>query len=83
MDWKIHGGAGVRNLFYTVSRQPECHDPQEKGRNTLGKWSRAIDVRFFTIKDSVEKKYLEIKYCLTDLMVGDFFTKPLQGSKFL
>ena len=55
---------------------------QKKGRSTLGKRSRAIDVRFFAIKDSVEKNDLKIEHCPTDLMVGDFFTKPLQGAKF-
>ena len=56
---------------------------ETKGRAALGKRSRAIDVRFFAIKDSVDKKDLEIEYCPTDLMIGDFFTKPLQGAKFL
>ena len=56
---------------------------ETKGRSALGKQSRAIDVRFFAIKDSIEKKDLKIEHCPTDLMVGDFFTKPLQGAKFL
>ena len=28
------------------------------------------------------KKDLEIEHCPTDMMLEDFFTKPLQGSKF-
>ena len=55
---------------------------QKKGRSALGKRSRASDVRFFVIKASVEKNDLKIEHCPTDLMIGDFFTKPLQGAKF-
>ena len=55
---------------------------ESKGRSSLGKRSRAINIRFFAIKDSCDHGDLEIRYCPTDLMVGDFFTKPLQGKKF-
>ena len=53
----------------------------KKGRSALGKRRRAIDVWFFVIKDSVEKKDLEILHCPTEMIIGDFFTKPLQESK--
>lgn len=33
--------------------------------------------------DNVDKGKINIEYCPTDEMVGDFFTKPLQGSKFV
>jgi hypothetical protein len=36
----------------------------------------------FLITDQVEKGHVEIKYCPTNMMIGDFFTKPLQGKKF-
>ena len=56
---------------------------EKKGRSSLGKRSRAISIRYFAIKDSVDRSDVEIVHCPTDSMVGDFFTKPLQGSKFL
>ena len=34
------------------------------------------------MKDRVNKKEVEIKYCPTTLMLGDYFTKPLQGNLF-
>jgi hypothetical protein len=37
----------------------------------------------FFITDQVEKRNLEIQYCPTDDMIGDYYTKPLQGGKFL
>ena len=55
---------------------------EKKGRAAAGKWSRAIDIRYFAIKDSVDKGELDIEYCPTDEMLGDFLTKPLQGEKF-
>ena len=53
-----------------------------KGREVLSKRTRAMNVRYFAIKDNVEKGYLKVMHVGTSEMLGDFFTKPLQGSKF-
>jgi hypothetical protein len=45
-------------------------------------WTRHIYVRFFFIKDRITAEELELQYCPTDQMIGDYFTKPLQGKKF-
>ena len=34
------------------------------------------------VKDRVDKKEIKIEYCPTSIMLGDFFTKPLQGQLF-
>ena len=34
------------------------------------------------MKDRIEDGEIEIVYCPIDQMVGDYFTKPLQGKKF-
>ena len=47
-----------------------------------GKKSRHVDVRFFFIKDRVERGEIDIGFCGTDDMVADYLTKPLQGNKF-
>ena len=52
------------------------------GRQSAGKRSRALNVRYFFLTDQVEKGNLEIRYCPTDEMIGDYMTKPLQGNKF-
>jgi hypothetical protein len=44
--------------------------------------TRAINIRYFFIADQVEKGNVEIKYCPTNMMIGDFFTNSLQGKKF-
>jgi hypothetical protein len=44
---------------------------------------RTLNICYFFITDQVEKGNAQIEHCRTDNMVGDFFTKPLQGKKFL
>ena len=39
-------------------------------------------MRFFFIKDRITVEELELQYCPTDQMIGDYFSKPLQGKKF-
>ena len=55
---------------------------EKNGRNSCTGNSRHIDARYFWVKDRVDKKELEIKYCPTDTMLADYFTKPLQGNLF-
>ena len=50
---------------------------EKNGIRSIGKQSRHINIRYFFIKDRYDKKELTIEYCLTDEMIGDFFTKPL------
>jgi hypothetical protein len=52
------------------------------GKKSAGKRSRALNIRYFFVTDQIEKRNLEVKYCPTNDMIGDYFTKPLQGSKF-
>ena len=39
--------------------------------------SRHIDIRFFFIKDRIERGEMEVAFCGTDDMIADFLTKPL------
>ena len=55
---------------------------EENGRKSSGKRTRALNVRYFFLTDQVEKGNLTVTYCPTDAMIGDFMSKPLQGSKF-
>ena len=56
---------------------------EENGRGSSGKKTRHINIRYFFVKDRVDSKEVSIRYCPTDKMRGDFFTKPLQGSLFV
>ena len=55
---------------------------ETKGRSSLEKRSRALQLRHFFITDCVNRGEVEVEYCPTEKMAGDFFTKPLQGNQF-
>ena len=40
------------------------------------------NIRYFFVKDMVDKKLVRVLYCPTGKMLADLFTKPLQGSLF-
>ena len=52
---------------------------EKNGRKSCGSNSRHILIRYFFIKDRVDKGEVEIKYCATEKMLADYHTKPLQG----
>ena len=55
---------------------------EKNGRRSCSQRTRHIDIRYFYIKDLVDKGIIIIKYCPTELIIDDFFTKPLQGALF-
>ena len=61
---------------------------ESNGMASAGKRSRHMNIRYFFIAEKVANKEVLVSYyyCPTDAtddMIADFFTKPLQGSKFL
>ena len=55
---------------------------EENGRKSAGKRSRHLNIRFFFVTDQKAKGNIDIEYCPTDQMKGDYMTKPLHGKKF-
>jgi hypothetical protein len=55
---------------------------EKNGRASSSRRTRHINIRYFFVSDRVKNGELSIEYCPTDEMIGDFFTKPLQGAKF-
>ena len=55
---------------------------ERNGRNSCTGNSRHIHIRYFFVKDRQDKGEIDIKYCPTENMLADFFTKPLQGTLF-
>mmetsp|Transcript_16608 Transcript_16608/g.23570 ORF Transcript_16608/g.23570 Transcript_16608/m.23570 type:complete len:462 (-) Transcript_16608:60-1445(-) len=53
---------------------------EQNGRNSCTGNSRHIDIRYFFIKDRVDKQELEIVYCLTENMIAGYYTKTTQGT---
>ena len=71
----------IKNILYQDNKSSILLETN--GRKSVGKRSRHLNVRYFFVTDQVEKGNLEIEYCPTDKMIGDFMTKPTQGKKFI
>ena len=56
---------------------------EKNGRKSCTRKSRHIDIRYFFTKDRFDKGEIDIRYTPTDMMLADYFTKPLQGKKFI
>jgi hypothetical protein len=73
---------------YTVSDNIVYQDNQSamllenNGRMSSSKRTRHIDIRYFFVTDNIKKGNMRVEYCPTDDMLADFFTKPLQGTKY-
>ena len=55
---------------------------ERNGKASSGKQTRHINIRYYFITDRINMKEIEVEWCPTKDMVGDFMTKPLQGSHF-
>ena len=55
---------------------------EKNGMESSSKRTRHINIRYYFIKDCIDKKYFKVEYCPTDDMTGDYASKPLQGHKF-
>lgn len=55
---------------------------EKNGRGSSGKRTRHINIRYCFVTDRIKSKEVIVEYCPTAEMLGDFFTKPLQGSLF-
>ena len=54
----------------------------KNGRASMSQRSRHIDIRYFWITDRLKQEGIGVQYCPTEIMLADFFTKPLQGALF-
>ena len=55
---------------------------EKNGRNSSTGNTRHIAIRYFFVKDRVDKGEVSIQYCPIEYMLADYFTKPLQGRVF-
>jgi hypothetical protein len=55
---------------------------ERNGTRSSTKRTRHINIRYFFVADRIASGDVVVEYCPTNEMLGDFFTKPLQGSKF-
>ena len=71
---------GNRNILYQDNES--CIKLANNGKASSSKRTRHIHIRYFFITDRVKNKEIEIHYCPTKEMLGDYFTKPVQGKLF-
>jgi hypothetical protein len=77
---KAQGQTVVENVVYQDNKSSLLLE--KNGRQSCGKRTRHIDIRYFFIKDRVSQGEVCLEYCPTEDMLADFFTKPLQGNLF-
>ena len=54
----------------------------KNGKLSSGKLTRHINIGYFFVTDRMKKDDSNIKHCPTEMMIADFYTKPLQGKFF-
>ena len=56
---------------------------EQNGQASSSKRTRHINIRYYFVTDRANCGEITIKHCPTVEMIGDFFTKPLQGGLFI
>ena len=56
---------------------------ERNGWSSSTKRTKHMNIRYFYVTEQVQNNTIHVTHCPMDEMVGDFFTKPLQGSLFL
>ena len=69
-----------RSIFYQDNDSAMKMESNER-RPAVDK-SRHINIRYFFIKDVLERENIYLVHCPTERMISDYDTKPLQGSLF-
>ena len=54
----------------------------KNGYVSSSKRTKHINARYFFVTDRISKGELAVKWCPTEDMTADFWTKPLQGASF-
>ena len=55
---------------------------QNNGKVSSGKRTRHFNIKIFYTTDLINRNKVEVSYCQTDEMIGDYMSKPLVGTKF-
>ena len=74
-------GFKVKNMIYQDNTS--TIKLQKNMKLSSGKRTRHFDIKLFYITDLISRGEVEVKYCPTDEMIGDYMSKPLVGAKFL
>ena len=55
---------------------------EKNGKRSISKRTMKINIRYYFITDRIMKQEASVEICPTFDMIGDYFTKALQGSQF-
>jgi hypothetical protein len=55
----------------------------KNGKLSSGKRTKHLDVRYFYVKDLLDRGIIKLSHCLSEKMIADVFTKPIQGRRFV
>jgi hypothetical protein len=55
---------------------------EKNGKASSSKRTKHINIRYFFVTDRIRKNELTVEWCPTGDMIGDFMTKPNQGTLF-
>ena len=84
--WLLHfldaQGYGIKdNVVYQDNQSTICM--AKNGRDSTTGNSRHINIRYFFVKDRIDKGEMRVDYVPTNVMLADYFTKPLMGKRFM
>jgi len=55
----------------------------KNGKLSAKKRTKHFDIRYYYVKDLIDRGVIRVSHCLSENMIADFFTKPLQGKHFV
>ena len=73
---EAQGYSVTRNIIYQDNKSAMLLEAN--GKASSGKRTKHINIRYFFVTDRIQKGDVELEWCPTAEMTGDFFTKPLQ-----
>ena len=84
VDWMINflKSLGVSFTPATVFQDNKSTIQLAERGSPASKRSKHIMVRYFSMKEKIDKGDIKLEYLPTALMIADIFTKPLQGELF-
>ena len=83
MVYNFHGCTRICNKNNVIYQDNQSAIRMEKNRrNSCIGNSRHIHIRYFFVKDRIYRGEMRVEYCLTHLMLADFFTKSFMGELF-
>ena len=78
---EAQGYSPRETIVYQDNKSAMLLEKNEKFSSS--KIMKHMNVRYFFIMDRIKNKEVSLGYCETELMIVDYFTKPLKWKKFM